>query len=286
MRHLTRALLGTQVLLAVIMHISTVPAKGQERFFAKNQDARIMEISDEPNADTRALVEALANRNAAPAFAGRWHYPAFDERYDWREYQRVWSAIGALLRHAEHAWPDMVNHLDDDRYCITLLETDSDYTYNWTVGDMCRAVIADNLSEAYYRNLKPGLQIVWARLRTPGIARDKKTLKAWCEERRNKRLYELQIEMCHWAITELQKRDIPRVSDLRSKAWEAAIEAEIESLRDSEMPVVFRGFGEQYTLYSPDKAERSREMYLKEKEEERKKGEEEEKAKVKSGDAD
>ena len=83
-----------------------------------------------------------------------------------------------------------------------------------------------------------------------------------------KRLYELQIEMCQWAMTELRKpKDFPSISRLRGKAWVAAIEAEIESLRESQSAVRYHGFGgEEEVPYSREKAETLREDYLKEKE--------------------
>ncbi|NMC20945.1 MAG: hypothetical protein GYA33_11050 [Thermogutta sp.] len=97
-------------------------------------------------------------------------------------------------------------------------------------------------------------------MRSPDIARDKKKLKSWCEERRDKKLYELQIEMCEWAKTELGKPDdFHGISQLRKRAWISALDAEIESLRESERAVSFPGFGsEEFSPYSAEKAERIR----------------------------
>jgi hypothetical protein len=233
----------------------------------ENQKEETMEEPEKP-LDTRALVEALANRNPVPKFAGTRQFPWFDEKYDWGEYNRVWRAIRELTRHAEYAWPEMVRHLDDDRYCTTFQEEGT--TYNRTVGDTCREIIALNLSVAYCKNLTPMTQLVYVRMAWPQIAFDKKKLKSWCEERSNKRLYELQIEMCVWAIKELGKTgDVLRVSRLKLKAWIAAIEAEIESLRESERAELFRGISEEVrTRHSPHTAESFREEYIRAKKEE------------------
>ena len=211
--------------------------------------------------DARAAVEALANRNPAPNLTGPDNSrPIFAEKFDWSEDKRVWDAVPALVRHAEEAWPVLVKHLDDDRYCIALETAESGFTCNWTVGDMCREVVARNLAEAYYQNLRPLTQLVAARMSRPEIARDKKKLKAWCEEQSKKKLYDLQIEMCHWAMGELSKPETPpSASPLRLRAWIATIEADIESLQEQQHAFRFRGFGEEeYTPYSAEKAAKLR----------------------------
>ena len=48
----------------------------------------------------------------------------------------------------------------------------------------------------------------------------RKNLRTWCEERKNKKLYELQIEACEWAISRVQD-SFPKASeDSRRRATE------------------------------------------------------------------
>jgi hypothetical protein len=260
-RHLGTIHPGLAILLLLVAHCCAIPVLGQQPASSERHESRIVKPSEKASVDVRALVEALANRNPVPNLVGKDHpKPIFEKKVDWLEDDRVWMAIPVLVRNAEDAWPEMVKHIDDQRYCITLETTESGITYNWTVGDMCRYIVAGNLAAAYHRNLRPLTEQARARLGWPKVARDRKKLKAWCEERSKKQLYELQIDSCQWAITELRALDgYTRVSRIRARAWIAAIEAEIESLQESKQAVAFGGFGaEEFTPYFREKAERIR----------------------------
>jgi hypothetical protein len=109
------------------------------------------------------------------------------------------------------------------------------------------------LSAAYYPHLQPERLVAYAKLRVPGFARDSKTLKAWCEARRQNELYELQIEACEWAIEEVAKADaVQGVPGATRHQWAASIRAEVASLRKSRAAVRFAGFAaEERTPYHP-----------------------------------
>ena len=99
---------------------------------------------------------------------------------------------------------------------------------------------------------------------TPSIARDTKTLKAWCVARSDKPLHELQVEMCEWAVKSLKRSaDWPDVSGSRRRVWIAAIEAEIVSLTKSKRAVPSDWFrGEAYTPFSAEQADHFRKRNL------------------------
>ena len=156
------------------------------------------------SAGAREIVEALANRNHPPKHVGEFHEPIFDAKFDWREDERVWDALDLATKHAEEAWPELVKHLNDDRYCVTY-ESFSEYTYDFTVGRVCRVIILRSLSAGYFSGVEWRTKKAYLTMETAGFLRDPKTLKAWCEKRRDKKLYELQMEMCEWAKTEIEK---------------------------------------------------------------------------------
>jgi len=236
-------------------------AAAQQHTVVPKKTPRTINSAEGADSDVRLMVESLASRNSAPKLNGaRDTHPTFDSEFDWEEYNRVWEAIPTLIKHAEASWPTLVKHLDDKRYSITA-RSHSDYARNWTVGDLCRSIIGRNMSEAYYQNLRPESALVYARFRLPGIARDAKTLKSWCEARSDKSLYELQIEACKWAAIELGEplNELERPSPLRRRAWVAAIEAQIESLEESQSAIPFRAFGpEEFARYSKLSSKRSR----------------------------
>ncbi|MGA2033239.1 MAG: hypothetical protein ABSG68_13355 [Thermoguttaceae bacterium] len=263
MRRLTTGRLGLPLLLFMVTHCSTPSVLGQQPDPGKKVVPDLVNPSGNASFDARALVEALANCNPPPELVEPpYHHPLFAKKYDWSEYRRVWDAIPALVRDAERAWPELVSHLDDRRYCTTATVF-SGFTYNLTIGDVCHEIVEGNLAAAYHQELRPLTPLIEATMRPP-IARDIKKLKAWCAERSKKRLYELQIEMCHWAISQLKAGTLAnRVSPLRLRAWIASIEAEIESRQQSQWAVRYRCFvGEEWTPYSPERAEKEREAYI------------------------
>jgi hypothetical protein len=206
--------------------------------------------------DSRALVEALASFNPAPRHVGTRHYPVFDAKFDWREHDRAWEALELLIQNAEFAWPELVNHLDDERYCVTY-KSFSGFTLDFTVGGACREVILQNLAYGYFKTVRPGSKEAYLRLQTPGFLRDPVKLKAWCEARRNRKLYELQIEICDWAAAELAKPEEFPKEDLDTRnRWIAAIQKASESLRKSQTAVLWTGFGREERIpYSRERAD-------------------------------
>lgn len=207
--------------------------------------------------DAHAMVEALANHNFQPKLDHEFR-PHLGSAYDWSEKGRVWNAVNALIGNAEEAWPELVMHLDDDRYCLTVQTIDG-FVYNWSVGEMCREIVGRNLGEACFQSV-PLYELVYYRLRLPKIARDKKQLKAWCEARRERRLYELQIEVCQGAQPEVAKiQSELKIPDPKRHEWFDAINAKIESLRRSKVPVGWRRFGPEELVPYQEKPEPARE---------------------------
>lgn len=222
-------------------------ALGEEPDGKRKQQTQV----DATSGITAVTVDALVDHNPTPTIANNisvW----FDSGFNWGEYNRAFSSIPPIVKNAERLWPELVQHLDDDRYCTTL-ESVSGSPGNWTVGEMCREIVGRNLSIAYYRHLKPHTKQAY-RMSMPGfLMGEPKVAKAWCEKRKGNQLYELQIEACGWAISELQKPDqAVSSSSEQVKDWVAVIEAEMKSLQESKKPIVFRGFGdEEYSRYHP-----------------------------------
>jgi len=201
------------------------------------------------------MVDALANRNAAPKITGDRRLPLFDQTYDWSEDERIWGkTIPELVRRAEEAWPELVEHIGDDRYCLTLGNDNGAYV--WTVGNICRMIAAKNLTQACYNALKPESKDMSTRLWHLAAANE---LKSWCKARDGKQLYELQIEACQDAIAEARRPEQFFPSVEARRAWIAGLEAAVKSLRESKRAVPFSGFGgEEFDRYSAKQAEQIR----------------------------
>ncbi len=138
------------------------------------------------------------------------------------------------MEHTEQAWPDLVNALDDQRYSVTF--TIHDYPSNWSVGKVCGEIISDYLAQGCY--FHPVYDDAdgrrWETIMMNPVPRE--SLKQWCQERKNKTLYELQIETCEWAITTIAASFPLASADSQRQAIEA-IRAEIKALETTKKPL-------------------------------------------------
>ena len=135
----------------------------------------------------------------------------FGENYDWTEYRRVRKAIDILVkRNGEELWPHLVKHLDDQRYSLTC--SIDDFGTNLTVGDFCRDMVRRNLAEPY-GCLWPSTSTLPlpSYARVIGFARPpwQQTLDKWSHSWKDKRLWELQVELGEWGIQKMEGRDAP-----------------------------------------------------------------------------
>src|SRR5215469_15029990 len=117
-------------------------------FAATSTTASAEEVAEVSRGDRMAkLIEALASRNGVPAIEpdkpgearGR---AVFPEKYDWDEQSRVFAAIDALFDvESADAWGELVKHLEDSRYCVTLaLDGEPNWARNFSAGDICQTM--------------------------------------------------------------------------------------------------------------------------------------------------
>ncbi len=116
---------------------------------------------------------------------------------------------------------------------------------NLSVGDVCADIVSDCVSEAYILHIPEGTEEVVKFFNVPDVAcHGNLALKKWCESRAKKKLYELQIEMCEWAIPQVAKFD-QQLSSERRRAVVAGIRGQIADLRESKKAVQIEGWGER-----------------------------------------
>ena len=196
-----------------------------------------------PRADFRKMVDTLANQNETPRILGDIpdEVPLFPEGYSWKEQDRVLGVLQALTDHVTEAWPALIQHLDDDRYCITFDQDQS--VANMSIGGICRILLWENITAAYMDKIPKG-QFVFSRLRRPRYIRDSygsnTGFKEWCleQQKEKKELYQLQIDACLWAVKEITTRD--DVSDEDKDKSIKAIKREVEILRRSRTPKILK----------------------------------------------
>jgi len=147
------------------------------------------------------MIDALANRvNTAPTIKQRGPYSPvfFHEDYDYDEQQRVLKALQEL--NGNELWPRLVAHLDDKRYGFTY-EGGNGVPHNMAVGGLCSRIACGDVQCAYLRISPIGAGLNGPRPLVFGPNFRDVGFPAWCKKRNGKQLYELQIEVCEWTIT-------------------------------------------------------------------------------------
>jgi hypothetical protein len=195
------------------------------------------------------VVESLASMNKAPVIRrqdGRSDTtPEIPAGFNWAEQKRIWQVAHELAKNAEEAWPELVKHLDDRRYALTVEHSVSSvYQDNWTVGDICREIVLWTVMAGYHDEIEWSTKGFYQRMSgehfTGGVE-----LKKWCEARLDKPLFELQAEACRWAADELagpqKKRQEPSKSTARSIAKVTARRNKLLETKAPARSLAFRG---------------------------------------------
>jgi hypothetical protein len=150
--------------------------------------------SDGPSKDARSKkyaehVAQLVSPNKEPITGDV--AVKFPRGYDLRAQRRVDEARKALHDNFEDALPHLIDALDDQRYSMTVNWAEGDAYPNYSVGEVCRDVIASQL-EVYRDKIRFSLPR-WHEYDYP-------VSKAWWKTRKDRSLAELQVEAIDWAI--------------------------------------------------------------------------------------
>lgn len=229
-------------------------AKGSDSRKAAKRDAK----------DAAKMVEAIANRNKPPKIVERqkdypkW-FPLFPANYNWKEEKRVREAIGKLYQDTStELWEALVQGANDKRYCITSYSGNSADVEIHSVGWICRDLAYSRLCALFEKHL-PSLPPHGCPVQFWDIRKD---MPAWRKERKDKTLYQLQIEVCEMALRELSKVNVEDVSEKEKTEARKKIEVEIAKLRKTKHPVLEElGNGFFTGAYPRKEAERVREAY-------------------------
>jgi hypothetical protein len=220
------------------------------------------------------MINALANLNRPPRLvktSGGPRLPLFPAKYNWKEDERVRSALAKVVKEmTAEMWEELVCKIDDRRYCLTIKDKFEFHTMgNWTVGEFCVTLARDWLLGVCNQHLPNDPLMDGYKIRLH--VGPKGEWRKWRKQRTQKQLYELQIEVCEETIRELAK-----VTGIPKRVKEEArrkIEQEIAKLTRTKRPI----FVEHYSpvpivTYTPEDAKEAREELRKEeKEKDRKK---------------
>jgi hypothetical protein len=163
--------------------------------------------------------------------------------------------IDTMMIFTEEVWPLMVGHLGDKRYSYTIGFDDT--TYNYSIGDVCEQIIHNTLEAGFVRslNILKGTNLHVKDFENPELYDDAETLKTWLITRKDRKLYELQIEVLEWIIKRTEELGIPE--DKRREFIEQ-INEDILYLRKEKEPYIKRKFipyNEVWTYMKADDAD-------------------------------
>jgi hypothetical protein len=204
-----------------------------------------------PAAPTPAqMVDAIVNRNQPPKLLERRGLPRnvalFPQGYDWQEEKRVHEALARLYQDTTaELWEELVRRTNDPSYCIVVVSQQSEASVIRSVGSICRELAADRLHDVYRQHLPGDPKRFEGRTVILPMASFKGGLADWRKERKDRSLYQLQIEACEEAIKELaQVESVPQRDKDRARR---KIEFEIETMRSTKQPLI--GKDHLYTGY-------------------------------------
>ena len=119
-----------------------------------------------------------------------------------------WEAVAKLAKIGLPAFHDLIEHLGDQEFCMSLEMPDSGY--NFSVGQACYRIMKCNLMPYGIYNATLGEGWFMKRRPRPMYSQQYKLYEpywaySWWQERRNKSLRELQLEVLDWTIAEEER---------------------------------------------------------------------------------
>jgi hypothetical protein len=186
------------------------------------------------------MVEAIANGNKPPKTISRRNYlpqnfPLYPKNYDWAEEGRVREALDKLRRDTSvEVWEALVHKANDRRYCIASYSFSSSDVEMYWVGHICYNLAYDRLCKVFMKHL-PSYPPHGSPIQMRDVIKDFPT---WRKARKDKALYQLQIEVCEIALRQLPKLRAKAFSDKEKLEARKKIQAEIAVLRNSKKPIM------------------------------------------------
>src|SRR5262245_28221319 len=106
------------------------------------------------------MVEAIVSPNKPPKLGNNRRGPGYPKRhqfpkdYDWKKQNRVYKALAKVYKDTSvEMWEEQVRKSGDSRYSLTVTSQVSEYSYNETVGLVCRDLAYRRLIGVFRRHL-------------------------------------------------------------------------------------------------------------------------------------
>jgi hypothetical protein len=208
--------------------------------------------------DLDRLIDSLANHNEQPRF--QINSPIFAVNYDWNEQDRVVKVINFLIEHnSVDLFPRLIKNLDDKRYSLTC--EINGHAFNMTIGYICWTVAYKNLLAPFRGSWPNRSEIINVISGGDKIYYPPPypNLKEWYQARKDKPLWEMQIEIGEWAIKTIENSN--EISEHDKSIGIRMTKEVIDMLRKTKKPIFIKQFGE-IDYFNEHKAKEIREKYF------------------------
>jgi hypothetical protein len=161
--------------------------------------------------EIKALIDQLVSPNRKPDVReGDSAARGLPRDFDRKKQQQVDRAISKLRQLGPRAFPFLIKRWGDERYCLTAEDSISGAFLHKTVGQVCRAIIFDQLQP--YGTWPKGYSPDHTRRppRRPGypgtFLGSPESAKKWWKKNKDKALDQMQLDALDWIIAEEAKR--------------------------------------------------------------------------------
>jgi hypothetical protein len=157
----------------------------------------------------RALIDQLVSPNRKPikVCSAR----GLPRDFDRKKQKQVDRACTKLTQLGPRVFPYLIERWEDKRYCLTASNGLSGAFLHLTVGQICRAIIYDQLQPygIYPNGFDPERNRA-RQPRRPGYPTtflgSQKAAREWWKKNKRKTLYQMQLQALDWVIAEEAKR--------------------------------------------------------------------------------
>jgi hypothetical protein len=157
------------------------------------------------------LVAQLASRNTAPVI-GDERRPQFPEDFDWTDQDRVRGVWNELFRRADENLSVILDHCDDQRYCITYVAHKA--RRNLTVGEICWDIVTKRVDRVVLNGDPPVHMTTKPPHELFSMSIPIAEIPQWCKDRKTATLADLQLE-----AFDIVERQITASETFREKEW-------------------------------------------------------------------
>ncbi|GEM_PF-3191762 len=176
--------------------------------------------------EIHSLIEQLASTNAPPNRP----FGPLPDGYDEKAQELVEEAQTKLLAKGTAAFPLLIAHQEDARYCGTY---PTSILRDFTVGEICLQIIERQI-DLRLGSYKGRTGADGESHGPPDYLQEHRPLDRWWAKRSHLSLRDIQIEVMEWTIT--QEREIGFPDAKSKKDWLDPLVAKLAELRSEEPP--------------------------------------------------